>query len=166
MYLITDNVHEEPYCVCSTEEEAKEICYRFLKNFFDTEEEAKEEFDNMSDEDYCEDTILSVMEVPDFSTCFSPVEKPRVRFKAEDDDFNDAIFSTPYEAVKWCINDCHSGSATSAEILELELSLIQEVDEFMQEHEGDVAVEPFHFDGFRVAGSDEWGYTIRITVFD
>ena len=166
MYLITDNVHEEPYCVCSTEEEAKEICYRFLKNFFDTEEEAKEEFDNMFNEDYYEDTILSIVEVPDFSTCFSPIDKPRVRFKAEDDDFNEAIYITPYEAVKWCVDDCHSGPATSAEILELEFSLIQEVDQFMLEHEKDMDTNPFCFDGVCVARSEEWEYTIRIVVFD
>ena len=166
MFLIMDNVHGEPYCVCSTEEEAKEICYRFLKNFFDTEEEEKEEFDNMFDEDYYEDTILSVQEVPDFSTCFSPVEKPRIRFKAEDNDFNEAIYITPYEAIKWCVDDCHSGPATSAEVLELEHSLIQEVDEFIRAYEKDMKANPFRFDGARVAGSDEWGYTIRINVFD
>ena len=68
MFLITDNVHDEPYCVCSTEDRAKELCYQFLKEFFNTEEEAKEEFDNMFNEDYYEDTILSITEVPDFST--------------------------------------------------------------------------------------------------
>lgn len=166
MYLIMDNIHGDPYCVCSTEDRANELCYRFLKNFFDTEEEAKEEFANMFDEDYCEDTILSITEVPDFSTCLSPIEKPRVRFKAEDDDFNEAIYPTPYEAVKWCVDDCHSGPATSAEVLGLELSLIQEVDEFMQEHEKDMDTNPFCFDGVCVARSEEWGYTIRIVVFD
>ena len=166
MYLITDNVHGVPYCVCSTEDRAHELCCCFLKDFFDTEEEAKEEFVNMFNEDYCEDTILSVQEVPDFSTCFSPIEKPRIRFKAEDDDFNEAIYITPYEAVKWCVDDCHSGPATSAEVLRLHLSLIQEIEEFMREHEKDMEANPFRFDGVRVAGSEEWGYTIRISVFD
>jgi hypothetical protein len=166
MYLIIDNVHDEPYCVCSTEDEANENCYHFLKEYFDTEEEAKEEFANMFDEDYCEGTILSIKEVPDFSTCFSPIEKPRIRFKAEDDDFNEAIYLTPYEAVKWCVDDCHSAPATSEEVLELHLSLIQEMEQFMLEHKKDMEANPFRFDGVRVAGSDEWGYTIRISVFD
>lgn len=65
IYVIYDNYHDEILGATSDLFRAWAYVKKELAEIFDyTPEEVNKEIANMKDEDYCEDTIFSILEIP------------------------------------------------------------------------------------------------------
>lgn len=62
-YLIRDNCHDEILGAATSYDRALSYAFTYLLQY-NSQKEALEELKNMQDEDYCEDTQLSIIDVP------------------------------------------------------------------------------------------------------